>query len=319
MSEHEQNWEQRTIERIALEGLREQRRARRWGIFFKLFFLFYLGTFAWVYFYGGEGGDLSDMRVGDHTAVVRLTGVISEQTQNSSGMIIDSLEKAFKNERAHAVILYINSPGGSPVQSGEVHDAILKLREEYPAKAIYTVVSDICASGGYYIAAATDEIYANRASLIGSIGVVYAGFGFVDTLEKLGIQRRLFTAGKHKGLLDPFSPLEEIEVEHLLVLLDEIHQQFIQVVREGRGDRLKGDDEDLFNGFFWSGERSLELGLVDGLGDLRYVAREVVGKERLVDYTKKRTVLDALLGTAGEAIARGLIRAFPKEGEGGLR
>ncbi len=312
------NWEQQVISRIALEGLREQRRARRWSVFFRLCILAYLAFFFWLYLFTDRDGDPSGILPGKHTALIHLEGVIgSDQTLTSSEALIDSLQRAFENKQSVAVILHINSPGGSPVQAGEVHDTILELRKQHPEKAIYTVVSDICASGGYYIAAATDEIYANRASLVGSIGVVYSGFGFVESLEKLGIQRRLLTAGARKGILDPFSPLQESDVEHFQELLDDIHHQFIEVVRSGRGERLLGDEAELFSGLLWSGEQSLELGLVDGLGDLHFVAREVIGREDLVDYTRQRSVLESLLGTAGETFARGFLGFFSEAAEQG--
>jgi len=217
-------------------------------------------------------------------------------------MLVSGLRRAFKDKNTAGVILRINSPGGSPVQSGYVYDEIKRLRKKYPDIKLYAVVTDICASGGYYIASAADEIYADKASIVGSIGVLMDGFGFVDTMKKVGVERRLLTAGKHKGILDPFSPLKPSEVKHVQRLLDSIHQQFIDAVKAGRGDRL-ADDPQLFSGLFWNGEEGLKLGLVDGLGSSSYVAREIIGEEKVVDYTARPNYFDRFAERIGATMA----------------
>ncbi len=292
-------WERDVLNRLAFASLNEQRRARRWGIFFKS--LMFVYVFA-IFFYIPSGWDTGKITPGKHTALVDLEGVISAESPANADSLVGGLREAFKHKNTAAVILRINSPGGSPVQSGYVYDEIKRLREKYPDKKLYAVISDICASGGYYIAAAADEIYADKASIVGSIGVLMDGFGFVDTIDKLGIERRLLTAGKHKGVLDPFSPLKKSEVKHVQGLLDSIHQQFITAVKEGRGDRLS-DSPDLFTGLFWNGEEGLKLGLVDALGNSSYVAREVIGVEKIVDFTPRQNYLDRFAERFGAAMA----------------
>ena len=301
MSDEKNNseWERDVLNRLAFASLNEQRRARRWGIFFKS--LMFVYVFA-IFFYIPSGWDAGKITPGKHTALVDLEGVISAGSPANADSIVGGLREAFKHKNTAAVILRINSPGGSPVQSGYVYDEIKRLREKYPDKKLYAVVSDICASGGYYIAAAADEIYADKASIVGSIGVLMDGFGFVEAIDKLGVERRLLTAGKHKGVLDPFSPLKKSEVKHVQGLLDSIHQQFINKVKEGRGDRLS-DSPDLFTGLFWSGEEGLKLGLVDGLGNSSYVAREVIGVEKIVDFTRKENFLDRFADQIGASMA----------------
>ncbi len=301
MSNEENNgeWERDVLNRLAFASLNEQRRARRWGIFFKS--LMFVYVFA-ILFYIPSGWDAGKITPGKHTALVDLEGVISAGSPANADSIVGGLREAFKHKNTAAVILRINSPGGSPVQSGYVYDEIKRLREKYPDKKLYAVVSDICASGGYYIAAAADEIYADKASIVGSIGVLMDGFGFVEAIDKLGVERRLLTAGKHKGVLDPFSPLKKSEVKHVQGLLDSIHQQFINKVKEGRGDRLS-DSPDLFTGLFWSGEEGLNLGLIDGLGNSSYVAREIIGVEKIVDFTRKENFLDRFADQIGASMA----------------
>ncbi len=301
MSDEKNNseWERDVLNRLAFASLNEQRRARRWGIFFKS--LIFVYVFA-ILFYIPSGWDAGKITPGKHTALVDLEGVISAGSPANADSIVGGLREAFKHKKTAAVILRINSPGGSPVQSGYVYDEIKRLREEYPDKKLYAVISDICASGGYYIAAAADEIYADKASIVGSIGVLMDGFGFVEAIDKLGVERRLLTAGKHKGVLDPFSPLKKSEVKHVQGLLDSIHQQFINKVKEGRGDRLS-DSPDLFTGLFWNGEEGLKLGLVDGLGNSSYVAREIVGVEKIVDFTRQENFLDRFAGQLGASMA----------------
>ena len=300
-------WERDVLERLAFAALREQRRARRWGIFFKLFMVLYLVAIFVAYLPDELGGD--GLPSGRHTALVEIRGVIADNEDANADTIVSGLRDAFENKHAAAVILRINSPGGSPVQAGYVNDEIARLRKQYPDKRLYAVVTDICASGGYYIAAAADEIYADKASMVGSIGVLMNGFGFVEAMKKLGVERRLITAGEHKGLLDPFSPLKEDERRHIQSMLNEIHQQFIAVVRKGRGERLK-DDPQLFSGLIWTGEQALELGLVDGLGNSSYVAREIVGAEKIVDYTRRRPYFERLAERLGTGVAQALQSVF---------
>lgn len=297
---NEAHWERDVLERLAFASLKEQRRSRRWGLFFKLAVLAYLFIVLFAYWPSTD----TSFR-GRHTALVEIRGVIAGDREANADHIISGLREAFKNKHAAGIILRINSPGGSPVQAGYVNDEIERLRGLYPNKKVYAVVTDMCASGGYYIAAAADEIYADKASIVGSIGVIMNGFGFVDAMEKLGVERRLFTAGENKALLDPFSPLEDDDMRHVRSMLRTIHQQFIDTVKEGRGDRLK-DDKELFSGLIWTGEQSLALGLIDGLGSSGYVAREVVGADDIVDYTYRPPVFERFANRIGAAMANTL-------------
>lgn len=297
--------EWRLIERM-LNGLFvEQRRARRWGIFFKLLTFAYLfiilGAFLFRYGFAPEHNDSSL----PHVAVVEVVGPISAQEEANADSIIWSLRNAFETDAAKAVIVRINSPGGSPVQSGYVYDEIKRLREIYSEKPLYAVITDIGASGAYYIAAAADEIYADKASLVGSIGVVSGGFGFVDLMDKLGVERRTFTAGDNKALLDPFSPLREQDKVFWQSVLDTTHQQFIDQVKKGRGDRLK-DDPALFSGLVWTGEQALENGLIDGLGSASSVARDKLDIEKLRDYSPRKSALDEVVERFGVIFAKTL-------------
>lgn len=282
------DWEKKTLRDLLFAGVEEQRRARRWSMLFRLLILVYLlgVLFAanpkWWNWVEGPG---------QHTALVELSGVIADDTEANADTVVAGLRAAFEDEDTAGVILRINSPGGSPVQSGYINDEIARLRELYPDIKLYAVVADVCASGGYYVAAAADEIYADKASIVGSIGVRMDSFGFVKAIEQLGIERRLHTAGSNKGFLDPFLPENPEETQHLDGLLGSIHEQFINTVKRGRGDRLK-DDPRLFSGLFWTGEQGLELGLVDGLGSAGYVARELIGVEDIVDFTPRKTFLD---------------------------
>lgn len=293
-------FEQALVNKIATEAITEQRRARRWSVFFKLFMVGYVSIFTFMFLV--DGWDGASMGGKKHTALVDISGVISADTQANADYIVSGLRAAFEDKNTAGIILRINSPGGSPVQAGYVNNEIYRLREEYPDIPFYSVITDICASGGYYIATAADKIYADKASVVGSIGVVMSGFGFVDTIEKLGIERRLLHAGDNKGFLDPFSPLKSDEVEHVETLLNDIHQQFIDVVKKGRGDKLV-NDEIIFSGLIWTGEQSIELGLVDALGSPGYVAREVIGAEEIVDFTKRRTILDQFVSKIGATFA----------------
>ncbi len=291
------------IEKLVMSLQSEQRKSRRWGIFFKLLTFGYL--FALLFMIRSPLGDGLEAAAGKHTAVVEVNGTISAEELASADNIVGSLRSAFEAEKAVAVIMRINSPGGSPVQSGYIYDEMMRLRGEYPDKKLYAVISDIGASGAYYIAAAAEEIYADKASLVGSIGVVAGGFGFTDAMEKLGVDRRLYTAGENKAFLDPFSPENEQEVEFWEQVLETTHKQFIESVREGRGDRL-ADDDRLFSGLVWSGEQALELGLIDGLGSTSFVARQIVGQEELVDYSRHKSAFEDIVDQLGVSIGSGL-------------
>lgn len=298
------NWERDLVNRLTFSAVNEQRRARRWSIFFRSLTLIWLFSLI-IIIYPASKEPFTKIS-GPHTALVEIDGVIAANTIANADNIITALRAAFENKQSKAVILRINSPGGSPVQAGYVNDEIIRLRNKYPKKKLYAVITDICASGGYYIASAADEIYADKASIVGSIGVLMDGFGFVDTLQKLGVERRLITAGKHKGFLDPFSPQKESDVKHIQTMLDAIHKQFIDTVKNGRGDKLVDNDE-LFSGYVWTGEKSIELGLVDGLGSSSYVAREIVGEEKIVDYTLRPNYLDRFAERLGVAMANVLV------------
>jgi len=298
------NWERRTLEKVAMAAITEQRRARYWGIFFKGLGFLYL--FALLFIAMGWIGK-KDSRPDKHTAMVELSGVIASDSEASADNILSALQGAFKDKRTQGVILRINSPGGSPVQAGHINDEIRRLREKYPEIPVYAVVEDICASGGYYIAVAADRIYVDKASIIGSIGVLMDGFGFTGTMEKLGIERRLLAAGENKGFLDPFSPILESQRAHAEQMLEQIHQQFISIVRKGRGDRLKETPE-LFSGLLWVGEKSIELGLADALGGVDYVAREVIKAEEIVDFTPRENVAERLARRFGAGMGEALAR-----------
>ncbi|MEX2474231.1 S49 family peptidase [Marinobacter sp.] len=298
------------IEKLVLSLQSEQRKSRRWGIFFKFLTFGYL--FLILFLFKFPLGDSLDATTGQHTALIEINGVIAADELASADNIVESLRNAFEDEGSVAVVLRINSGGGSPVQSGYVYDEIERLRGEYPNKKVYAVISDIGASGAYYIAAAADEIYADKASLVGSIGVVAGGFGFTEMMEKVGVDRRLYTAGENKAFLDPFSPEDGDEVAFWQDVLETTHQQFIEKVREGRGDRL-ADDERLFSGLIWTGEQALELGLVDGLGSASHVARQVVGEEELVDYSRRKSpfqnIVDQFGVSVGGALANRVMEA----------
>lgn len=298
-----EEWQRDIINRLAFASLNEQRRARRWGIFFRSLLFLYL--FA-ILFYIPSDWDETAITTGKHTALIDLDGVIAANSQANADTLISGLRDAFKSKNTVAVILRANSPGGSPVQAGYVYDEIKRLRKKYPNKKLYAVVTDMCASGCYYIASAADEIYADKASIVGSIGVLMNGFGFVDAMKKVGVERRLFTAGKHKGILDPFSPLKKDEVAYVKGMLETVHKQFINKVKEGRGKRLS-NNPDLFTGLFWDGEDAVKLGLVDGLGSSSYVAREIIGVDKIVDYTPRQNYLDRFAERIGAAAANVVI------------
>ena len=288
--EERNSW--KLLEKTLLAGVQEQRRARRWGIFFKsltfLYLLVALALFSPLLQLGDGARDGES-----HTAVINVRGMIADQEQASADNIVGALRAAFEDSGTRAVVLRINSPGGSPVQSGYVYDEIRRLRGEYPQTRVYAVITDLGASGAYYIASAVDEIYADKSSLVGSIGVTAATFGFVGALDKLGVERRVYTSGEHKAFLDPFQPQKQEETEFWSGVLATTHRQFIDSVKQGRGERLQVDAHpELFSGLIWSGEQALELGLIDGLGSTSYVAREVIGEEKLVDFTVKESPLD---------------------------
>ena len=286
------NWERGVLEKLAMSAIQEQRRARHWGIFFKTLTLVFMFLVLFI-FMGWLGKNEAALSTGKHTALVELQGVIAEDTNASADNMITSLQDAFKDKNTQGVILRINSPGGSPVQAGQINDEIRRLRGLYPKIPLYVVVDDVCASGGYYVAVAADKIFVDKASLIGSIGVLMDGFGFTGTMTKLGVERRLITAGANKGFLDPFSPLSPVQQEYAKQMLAEIHQQFIEVVKKGRGNRLK-ETPDTFSGLVWNGQRGVEMGLADDFGTIDSVARDVIKAENIVDFTTKENIADRL-------------------------
>jgi protease-4 len=296
-----EQWEQSLLERLAFASLAEQRKSRRWSIFFRFFFAIYLLVLLLMALTAGLG---EEPLTGKYTALVDLDGVIAADSVASADNVIAGLRSAFDSS-AKGIILRGNSPGGSPVQASYINDEIKRLRKKHPEKPLYAVIEDVCASGCYYAIASADKIYANKSSVVGSIGVLMNGFGFVDTLKKVGVERRLLTAGKNKGFLDPFSPLLPRYREHAQELLDTIHQQFIDVVKQGRGTALKKNKE-LFSGYYWTGDKAVALGLVDALGSAGYVAREVIGAEEIVDFTPRQSVLDRFAKRIGIAMAQTL-------------
>jgi protease-4 len=310
MADNDGQWERGLIEKLATAALKEQRRARLWGIFWKLL------TFAYVTFIlvmAIDWKDGSDLKGGRHTALVEVQGVIGPGTESSSEKVMLGLQSAFKDKNTKGVVMRINSPGGSPVQAQNIFDEMKRLRLKYPDIPLYAVVEDLCASGGYYVAAAADKIYVAKGSIVGSIGVRMDNFGVVGLMEKLGVERRLITAGKNKALLDPFLPLEEAHKQIAVDLITEIHNQFIAAVKEGRGKRLK-ETPDMFSGLIWSGAKSIELGLADGLGGLDYVAREVIKAEDIVDYTQKENIAEKFARRFGAGAMSSLLEFSAKSG-----
>lgn len=300
-STDKEEWQADVISKLAFAAVDEQRRTRKWNIFFKALFFIYFLVILIAAFSSSDGSTTMGKAV-EHTALVEVQGVIAAGAEASADNIIQGLRDAFKEKKAKAVILRINSPGGSPVQAGYVYDEVKRLRKLYKNKKVYAVVSDMCASGGYYIAVAADEIYADKASIVGSIGVLMNGFGFTKAMKNLGVERRLYTAGKSKGFLDPFSEVKASDKAHIQNLLGTIHKQFIDTVKEGRGKRLI-DDEKLFSGLVWTGEESVALGLTDGLGNSSFVAREIVEAETIIDYTPRANYLDRFADRLGVAMA----------------
>ncbi len=295
-------WDQKLIEDLALSSLKEKRSSRRWGIFFKFVFWAYLFILLGLYLVPLDAGKILDNATGEHTALINIEGVISSDSEASADAVITALREAFEDKKTKGVILRMNTPGGSPVQAGYINDEIYRLKELYPDTKVYAVIMDICASGGYYIAVAADEIYADKGSMVGSIGVLMNGFGFENAIDKIGVTRRLYIAGEHKGFLDPFTAPEEGDIKHTEGMLNNIHQQFIGLVKKGRGKKLK-DDPNLFSGYVWTGEQSIELGLVDKLGSSSYVAREVIGAEEIKDFTVSEAFIDRFAKKMGASMA----------------
>lgn len=313
MSDQTNNWERNVLEKLAMSAIQEQRRTRRWGIFFKLLtfaYLFFL--FAMVMDFAGDKGD--GLVGGKHTALIEVKGVIAADSMASADNLIGSLQDAFADKNTAGIILRVNSPGGSPVQAGLVNDEIKRLRALHPAIPLHVVVEDICASGGYYIAAAADNIYVNQASIVGSIGVLMDGFGFTGTMEKLGVERRLMTAGENKAFMDPFSPRNPKHDAFTQSLLNDIHLQFIAVVKQGRGKRLKETPE-MFSGLFWTGEKAIALGLADGIGSVDSVARDIIKAETVVDFTTRENIADRLAKRLGAGVAS-MFPGFGTQSEG---
>ena len=296
-------WERQVLDKLVMSTLAEQKAKRRWGIFFKLAVLAYFVAVLVLVVDWGHAEKLVD---GKHTAVVYLHGTIEARGDASAENIINSLQAAFEDKGTAGVVLRINSPGGSPVQSGIIYDEIRRLRAKYPEVPLYAVVEDICASGGYYVAAAADSIYVDKASIVGSIGVLMDGFGFTGAMDKLGVERRLLTAGQNKGFLDPFSPQDSGQKQHALALLDDIHHQFIDVVRQGRGKRLKETPE-MFSGLMWTGAQSIKLGLADGFGTVDSVAREVIKAEKTVDYSVSENIAERFAKRLGADMAKSMV------------
>lgn len=301
-TQQDQQWAQSTLEKIALAGLAEQKTARRWSVFFKLLtFIYLLFLLLMIIGWLGDGKAPSSA----HTALIEISGVIEPGGEVSADAVMGSLNDAYENKGTKGIILRINSPGGSPVQAGIINEEIKRQKALHPAIPVYAVVEDICASGGYYIAVATDKIYVDKASIVGSIGVLMDGYGFTEVMKKVGVERRLLTAGENKAMLDPFSPVNPKHQAYAQSMLNEIHEQFKTVVREGRGNRLKETSE-TFSGLFWSGEQSIKMGLADALGSADYVAREVIKQEEIVDFTYQETVVDRFAKRLGASMSQQL-------------
>lgn len=300
------NWERDVLEKVLLASIAEQRAARRWGIFFKLVLLFMvLGGIGIFYFYNRDDSET----FGAHTALVTIDGEIDTEGSGAAEVVIPALDKAFADEDAVGVILRINSPGGSPVQAGMINDEIIRLRTLYPKKPIVVVVDEICASGGYYIAAAANRIYVDKASVVGSIGVLMDDFGYTGLMNKVGVERRLLTAGENKGFLDPFSPMSAKQKAYAQSMLSDIHEQFIDAVRKGRGKRLKETPE-MFSGLFWTGAKAVEMGLADDFGTVDSVARDEFKAEDIVDYTEHEGLEDRVLKKFGASVGAGAAKSL---------
>ncbi|WP_067562159.1 S49 family peptidase [Halofilum ochraceum] len=300
-------WERDTLARLAAAGLVEQRRSRRWGILIKLLVLLYLFALLFAALNVSTLTGAAAPSAGTHTAVVRVEGMIAAESDASAERVNQGLRDAFAASGTRGVLVHINSPGGSPVQAGLIYDEMMRLREQYPDTPLYAVTTDLAASGGYYIAAAADRIFANRASLVGSIGVRFGGFGFVEAMDKVGVDRRLITAGENKALMDPFLPQDQEQVAHIQNTVNRIHEQFITAVKKGRGDRLgENPPDELFSGLIWTGQEAVDNGLVDDLASPSQVAREIVGAERTVDYTPRKDLFQRFSDRVGATIAQTL-------------
>ncbi len=303
--ENTPDWERRTLEKLAFSALNEQRASRRWGIFFKsIGFVYLLIVLLAVVDWGADSQHQER-----HTAMVSLDGVIQAKGDANAEKLMAALQSAFEEKNSAGVVLRINSPGGSPVQAGMINDEIRRLRAKYPEKPLYAVIEDVCASGGYYVAVAADKIYVNKASIVGSIGVLMDGFGFTGTMEKAGVERRLLTAGANKGFLDPFSPQAETQKTHAQSMLNDIHQQFIDVVKTGRGQRLKETPE-MFSGLMWTGAQSIQLGLADEFGSIDTVARDVIKAEKVLDYSVKDNIAERFAKRLGAGAVNGFWSGF---------
>ncbi|MDD7805745.1 MAG: S49 family peptidase [Endozoicomonas sp. (ex Botrylloides leachii)] len=310
-SDDNRTW--KLLEELATSSLKEQRRSRRWGIFFKILIFIWLFLMAGLVYKASKIDVAAVAKSTPHTALVELNGVISDGAEASADNINEGLRAAFKSRGTKAVILKINSPGGSPVQAGYIYDEIMRLRKLHPTIPLYAVISDIGASGGYYVASAADKIYANKASMVGSIGVIATGFGFVKAMDKLGITRRSYTSGRYKDFMDPFLPMNAEAAKQWQASLDTVHQQFIDSVKRGRGDRLS-HDPDLFTGMVWTGEKAKTLGLIDGFGSADSVAREVVGQSNIVDFTPHLSPLERFAKQMGVEAAHVVMQEIGAEG-----
>ncbi|WP_434516344.1 S49 family peptidase [Dechloromonas sp. ARDL1] len=308
---NDSNWERKTLEKLVFAALDEQRSRRRWGIAFKIFGFGYLLAVLVAVVDWGASAEHQER----HTAMVNMMGVIEAKGDASAENLVAALNSAFEEKNAVGVILRINSPGGSPVQAGIVNDEIRRLRTKFPDKPLYAVVEDMCASGGYYVAAAADNIYVNKASIVGSIGVLMDGFGFTGTMDKFGVERRLLTAGENKGFLDPFSPQAPQHKAHAQLLLNDIHKQFIDVVKAGRGQRLK-ETPDMFSGLMWTGAQSIQLGLADGYGSVDSVARDVIKAEKIFDYSVKDNIAERFAKRLGAGTAASFWKGISESAQG---
>lgn len=307
MADSGERWEREVLEKLATAALKEQRRARAWGIFFKLLTFAYLTV---IILFAVDWKQYGESK-GRHTALVEINGLIAPGTDASAEKVTSALNAAFKDKNTQGVVLRVNSPGGSPVQAQTIFEETRRLRRLHPEIPLYAVVEDLCASGGYYAAVGADRIFVSSSSIIGSIGVRMDGFGVTGLMEKLGIERRLLTSGDNKAMLDPFLPMEEKHREYALALMHDIHEQFIAAVREGRGRRLK-ETPDTFSGLIWSGARSVELGLADAFGSLDYVAREVIKAEDIVDYTQKENLAEKFARRIGASVTVGVMDALAR-------
>jgi protease-4 len=307
----DESWERETLEKLAFAALKEQRTSRRWGIFFKLLTFAYITLIVVLAVDWKTKGESS----GKHTALVEVSGIIAPGTDASAEKVVSALQAAFKDKNTQGVVVRINSPGGSPVQAQNIYDEMKRLRAKHADIPLYAVVEDLCASGGYFVAVGADRIYVNRSSIVGSIGVRMDSFGITGLMEKLGIERRLLTAGENKGFLDPFLPVDEKQKQHAQEMLDEIHRQFISVVREGRGNRLK-EIPGIFSGLVWTGQKSVDIGLADSFGSLDFIAREVIKAEDIVDYTQKENIAEKVARRFGMGMASALAEVIARQAPG---